>query len=133
MKRHWLFLITMLLASSTYAEDIFLDNQAFSPSKHPTSKMVIQWANSAKDVEAINTMMKKTENYQLERYSIVTKDGTIKLNIPEKAGYLRVLISEKGKCAPDFLTNWLEIEANKHYTIKQKHLVPAALKSGMGC
>lgn len=127
MKKIFLFLA---LASIGFAEQIVLDNETSYPSNR--SKIAVQWATSAKEVQENNHAslhgLKMKGNMQ-----VLKQSGKIDLKVPKKAGYFRVLVWSKGEGDPDFVTNWIDIEPNKTYTLTDDYLTPTVLMSGMGC
>ena len=134
MKRNVLFFL-MLLATATsgFAENLVLENQTSFPIKNQKSKIAIQWATSAKEVDEANKAVIYGLKLNPETIQILTQSGKIDLSIPEKAEYFRVLVWSKGEGNPDFLTNWVDIVPNKTYTLNPDHLVPSVLMSGTGC
>lgn len=120
----------MISPLTGFTESIVLNNQAFNSAD---KKMAIQWACSAKDVEADNLMLKQGETLNPAELNVLTRAGKITLNIPDKAGYFRVLVWSKGTKKPDFLTNWVDIESNKIYTLNKEHLISYILMTGTGC
>ncbi len=128
-------MLCLLLALTTagFAESLVLENQTAYPLKNQKSKIAIQWASSAREVEDQNQAV--THGSELKSSSVQTLNqaGKVKLSIPAKAEYFRVLAWSKGEGKPDLLTNWVEIVPNKTYTLKADHLVPVVLMSGTGC
>lgn len=124
-----MFLIFLFAISSGFADQIILDNQTSYPSND--TKMAIQWAFSAKDVDESNNALKHGE--KISNTHSIKKSGNIQLSVPAGAEYFRILMWSKGSNEPDFHTNWVEVVNQKEYHLKQDHLVPAVLMSGMGC
>ena len=133
MTRTILFFLSMLFGSAGFTESLIINNKAPYPAANKKSKMVVQWANSAKDVEEINSAIKLGLTLNSDTFQAITQSGKINLAIPKKAEYFRVLVWSNGNSGPDFLTNWIDVVPNKIYTLDEGHLVPIALMSGMGC
>jgi len=125
MKKIALFL---LVAISGFADSLVLENLT-----NHKSKLAVQWANSAKEVEAGNQDMIYGTKLNPATMQVVTQSGKVQLTIPKKAEYFRVLAWSKGEGEPDLLTNWVEIIPNKIYKLHSDHLVPAVLMAGTGC
>ena len=123
----------MFIGTTGFAESFVLNNTAPYPASNHTSKMAIQWATSARDVDDNNNIVRKGLTLNPDSLKVLTQVGSINLDIPKKAEYFRVLVWLKGAKNPDFLTNWVDIVPNKIYTLNEGHLVPRALMSGTGC
>lgn len=124
MKKIMLF--CLLLATATgFADNLVLENLS------ERSKITIQWANSAREVEEANKALVYGPPLNQSTLQAITQPGKVTVNIPSKAQYFRVLTWVDNK--PDFLTNWIDIVPNKTYTLKADQLVPIALMSGTGC
>lgn len=132
MKKILVFLLS-LVAITGFAENIVLENRTSYPNKDQDSKIAIQWATSAKEVDEGNQA--SIHGLELNRNSIqvLKKSGKIDLKTPKKAEYFRIVAWSKKTSDPDFLTNWVEIEPNKTYVLEEDHLVPAVLILGTGC
>jgi hypothetical protein len=128
-----LCLLCLWIAQIGFAESLFLQNETSYPVGHPKSRMAVQWANSARDVEEGNRSLMQGMSLHSDSLQVLKKPGKIELKIPEKAQYFRVLLWSDGKGEPDFHTNWVDITPNKSYTLKPDHLVPSLLMLGMGC
>jgi hypothetical protein len=133
MQRIIVFVLSLFIVTTGFAERFVLDNQTVNPADRQTSKTAIQWANSAKDVDENNNRVKKGIKMNPDSLQILTRAGKIYLDSPKKAEYFRVLVWTNGANRPDFLTNWVDIVANKTYTLDKDHLVPFILMSGTGC
>ena len=127
------FLCLCFIAATGFAENLTLDNQSTYPMKHQNSKMAVQWASSAKEIEEGNQALMHGSKLNPSTLQAITKPGKIKLSIPKNAEYFRVLTWSKGDGDPDFNTNWVNIVPNKTYTLEEDHLVPSVLMSGSGC
>lgn len=127
------FLNFSILAAAGFAQDIVLENQTSYPNKDLKTKIAIQWADSAKEVDENNKAL--MYGFKLNPSSIQSIDlsGKVNLNISEKAKYFRVIAWSKEGRDPDFITNWIDIEPNKIYSLKQDHLCPTVLMVGTGC
>ncbi|MBS0625654.1 MAG: hypothetical protein JSS32_06355 [Verrucomicrobia bacterium] len=126
MKKIFLFL---LFAISGYAENLVIENQTDHPAKG--SKMAIQWADSAREVDQEN--MTFLSGGELQNVQKIKQAGKVDVKIPGKAAYFRVLVWSKGTSKPDLHTNWVEVVPKKVYLLKKDHLVPSELMSGTGC
>ena len=129
-------LLSLLLSGITtlcFAENLTIDNQTSYPDKAQHSKIAIQWAASAKEVNALNHAIMDGSELNLDSMKTLTQSGKVTLDIPEKAECFRVIAWSKEGQEPDLLTNWVDIVPNKTYTLKADHLVPLVLMSGTGC
>ncbi len=133
MKKISLFFFSLLLATTGFAESFVLDNQTSYPDTNLKSKIAVQWANSAKEVDENNKAMIHGEPLTPNSIQNISKSGKTTLTIPDKAEYFRILAWSKNTEEPDLLTNWIDIVPNKTYTLETDHLVPAVLMSGTGC
>lgn len=133
MKKIALFLSMLVVVTAGFAEDFILENQTSYPSKKNESKIAIQWATTAKEVDENNKALIHGLKWDASTLQIVEKKGKIKFTIPEKAEHFRVLVWSKNEQEPDLVTNWVDIVPNKTYTLKTDHLVPVLLMSGSGC
>ena len=127
------FLSVLVVATTGFAENLILENQTSYPTKNQNSKIAVQWATSAKEVNEANNAMLQGLQLNSNTLQVLTQSGKINLSIPEKAEYFRLLTWSKGEGDPDFLTNWVDVVPNKTYTLKEEHLVPSVLMSGVGC
>lgn len=126
-----LFLLMLLLSAVGFAENLVFDNQTSYPGKG--SKMMVQWASSAKEVEEGNQAVMHGAKLNNKSLRMITHSGKNNISIPKKSEYFRVLIWSMNTIDPDLLTNWVEVVPNKTYTLKDDLLVPSVLMSGMGC
>jgi len=129
MKKIMLFFL--LLATTGFAENLVLENQTPYPTQN--SKIAIQWATSAKEVDEYNKAIMYGLKLNPSTFQVLTQSGKITLSIPNNAEYFRVLVWSKGEENPDFHTNWVDIVPNKTYTLETDKLVPSVLMSGSGC
>lgn len=134
MKRNLLFFIaSVVITTASFAENLTLDNKTPYPASAQKSKIAIQWANSAKEVEEENQALMYGSKLKQEAVQVLATPGLINLSIPKKAEYFRVLAWSKGEGDPDFVTNWVDIIPDKTYTLQPDHLVPVVLMLGSGC
>ena len=133
MKKILFFLSLLVVGATGFAENIVLMNQTGYPSKNQQSKIAVQWANSAKEVTDANNAVISGSKLNPDTMQAVTQTGKMKLNVPAKAEYFRVLAWSKAEGEPNLVTNWVEVVPNKTYTVKADHLVPAVLMAGTGC
>ena len=134
MKKIMLFLLSLLVVATTgFADNLVIENQTSYPTKNQKSKIAIQWASSAKEVNESNSAMLQGIKLNPGALHILTQTGKINLTIPKNAEYFRVLAWSKDEVDPDFLTNWVDVVPNKTYTLKDDHLVPSVLMAGSGC
>ncbi len=131
MNKILLFFFFSLGAATGFAQNLVLENQTSYPMEK--TKIAIQWAASAKEVNESNNALISGEKLNPSTLHMLSKTGKVNLSIPDKAEYFRVLIWSKSEEDPDFHTNWVDIVPNKTYTLKTEHLVPSVLMSGMGC
>lgn len=124
-----IFLFFLFAISSVFADQIVLNNETTYPSND--TKMAIQWAFSAKEVDDSNNALKHGE--KLANVHSIKKSGKMQFSVPAGAEYFRILMWSKGSSEPDFHTNWVEVINQKEYHLQKDHLVPAVLMSGMGC
>ncbi|OGN64837.1 MAG: hypothetical protein A3E80_02185 [Chlamydiae bacterium RIFCSPHIGHO2_12_FULL_49_9] len=125
--------IALLLFSTTalFAESITLDNQTAYPAKQ--SKMAVQWANSAREVDEDNKALMYEGKVNPGTLQSISQTGKIKLTLPKKAQQFRILVWSEGSEEPDYTTNWIDITAGKTYTLESDYLIPVVLMSGSGC
>lgn len=95
--------------------------------------MAVQWASSAKEVEAENHALIAGKAPNPNSLQTIIMQGPLRLSIPKAAEYFRVLVWSKTKGTPDLITNWVEIIPNKSYTLQTDHLFPCVLMYGTGC
>ena len=134
MKKTMLFFFSLFaFATGGFADNIVLDNQSAYPMKNQKSKIAIQWASSAKEVEEGNSVVIHGGKLNANSMEAITQSGKINLTIPKKAQYFRILAWSKGEGEPDLLTNWVDVVPDKTYTLKADHLSPAILMLGTGC
>jgi hypothetical protein len=133
LQKSLLLVVALLLTASGFADNLFLENLTSHPQKNQNSKIAVQWANSAREVEEGNQALVFGLKLSPRTMQYLTRPGKIEMAIPQNAMYFRVLSWSKGSSEPDFHTNWVEIIPNKTYTLKDDLLVPTVLMSGMGC
>lgn len=134
MKKIALFFLSLLAVATTgFAENLVLDNQTSYPAANEKSKIAVQWAATAREVDESNKALLQGEALNADKMQVLQKSGKVTLNIPQKAEYFRVLVWSKGEKEPDLHTNWVDIVPNKTYTLKKDQLVPIALMFGTGC
>ena len=133
MKKSILFILSLLVGTIGYADSIKLNNLSSHPTENLKSKIAIQWATSARDVEKNNNSIKHGLKLNPDTLQVLSKAGVINVDFPKNAGYFRIVVWSKGAGDPDFLTNWVDIVSNKTYTLNKDHLIPLALMSGTGC
>ncbi len=121
----------LFLTASLFAEIIILDNQSAYPTKQ--SKMAVQWANSAREVDENNKTLMYGGKLNPSTLQPITQTGEVKLATPLKAQQFRVLVWSKGTGEPDYVTNWIDFVQGATYTLKTDHLIPAVLMPGSGC
>lgn len=133
MKKIALFFLSLLAVATTgFADNLVLDNQTSYPAANEKSKIAVQWASTAKEVDESNKALLQGEVLHADKTQALKK-GKVSLTIPQKAEYFRVLVWSKDEKAPDLHTNWVDVVPNKVYTLKKDQLVPIALMFGTGC
>lgn len=134
MKKITLFVLSLFVVSATgFADVIYIDNQSPYPNINEKSKLAIQWATSAKEVDEANNATKQGLKLDPKTVQVVSELGKVKLTVPAKAEHFRVLVWSNGQGEPDLHTNWVDVVPNKTYTLKTDHLVPVLVMIGMGC
>ncbi len=133
MKKTVVFVISIFVVTTGFSESFVLNNQTSVPTDKQKSKVAIQWAASAKEVDESNNRIRQGLRLNPDKLHLLTKRGKIHLSIPKKAEYFRVMVWSKGELGPDFLTNWVDIIPNKIYTLNKDHLIPTILMAGTGC
>jgi hypothetical protein len=123
--------LILLVTNSLFAESIMLDNQTEYPTKQ--SKMAVQWANSAREVDEDNKALMYGKPLNQSTLQKIPQGGKIKLSLPKKAQQFRVLVWSQRNKEPDHTTNWIDITPEKTYTLENDHLIPVVLMSGSGC
>lgn len=129
MKKIALFLF--LTAATLFADSITLDNQTAYPARQ--SKMAVQWANSAREVDEDNKALMYGGKLNPDTLQTISQMGKVKLTLPEKVQQFRVLVWLKGSIEPDYTTNWIDITPNKTYKLETDYLIPVVLMAGSGC
>lgn len=124
------FLSLLTLTTTAFAATITLENQ--TPHPNTQSKIEIQWASSAKEVDENNKATITRETFNPHTLQTVPHSGKVYLTLPDKAEYFRVLVWSNTDTL-EFVTNWVTIVPNKTYSLKAEHLVPAVLMAGFGC
>lgn len=133
MKKFALCCFSLMLAAIGFAENFVFENQTIYPNKTQKSKMAIQWASSAKEVDEENKAVTYGLKLNSSRLQAVSQLGKVNISIPENAEHFRVLVWSKNQKDPDLITNWVDVTPNKTYTLETDHLVPVVLMSGSGC
>lgn len=128
-----LFFIGIFAASISFGKTIILDNEISLAEKKSATKVGIQWALSAKEVQAENNKMQQGLKLNPHSFKMISQQGKVTLTLPDNAKYFRVLAWSKSESEPDLLTNWVNIVPDKTYMIDAEHLMPAVLIFGMGC
>jgi hypothetical protein len=129
MKKIALFFL--LTTATLFAESITLNNQTDYPTKQ--SKMAVQWANSAREVDEDNKALMNGEQLNPVTLQTVSQKGKIQLTLPKKAQQFRVLVWSQGTGEPDYTTNWIHITPDTTYTLGNDYLIPVVLMAGSGC
>lgn len=124
-------ILLLVLTTSLLAESISLDNQTEYPTKQ--SKMAVQWANSAREVDENNKALMAGKSLNRSTLQEISQPGKIKLTIPQKAQQFRVLVWPQNSKEPEYTTNWINITPNKIYTLENDYLIPVILMPGSGC
>jgi hypothetical protein len=127
------FFALLAITATGFAESFVLENQTNYPDQDKKSKISLQWASSAKEVDENNKLMLHEGKVHPDTLQPLAQSGKIEVTIPEKAQYFRVVAWEPGKSDPDFVTNWIDIVPDKTYTLETDHLVPVVLMAGSGC
>ena len=93
MKKITLLFLSLLSVSTIgFSENLVLENQTSYPTKSQTSKVAIQWADSAKEVEEGNNAFTYGAKLNSASIQVLTQTGKIDLIVPEKAEYFRILV-----------------------------------------
>lgn len=132
-KRLMLFFSLLAVTVTGFSADFIFENQTMYPSKYSKAKIAIQWAASAKEVDEENKALMHKSKVNLDTLQTLPLSGKLKITIPEKVEYFRVIVWSKGEGDPDFSTNWIDVVPNKTYRLETDHLVPVVLMVGMGC
>lgn len=133
MKKIIACILLLLVTFAAFAENIVINNETIYPVKNQKTKIAIQWATTARDIQESNKALTYGLKLDPDSLQILSTQGNIKLSIPKNAEHFRVLVWSKGDEAPDLLTNWVDVIPNKTYTLENDQLAPAVLMSGMGC
>lgn len=129
MRKATLFFLSLF--ATAFADNLTLENKTSYPDSK--SKIAIQWAASAKEVDEDNKALLHGAKVDSRTVSIVAKQGKVNVTIPAQAEYFRVVAWSKGEGTPDLHTNWVDVVPNKTYTLEADDLVPLVLMSGSGC
>jgi hypothetical protein len=133
MKKIMICLLQLLVVSVGFAENILIDNETTFPLKKQKSKLVIQWAAGAKEIQEANKAIIHGLKLNPSSLQIISKSGENILSIPKNATHFRLLAWSKDGKMPDLLTSWVDVVPNKSYKLQKDQLVLAALMSGAGC
>ncbi len=133
MKTTLLFFLSLLVSAAAFAESFTLDNLTSYPMKEKHSKIAVQWASTAQEVQQANQAILNGSSLDPKTLQTLNQTGKINLTIPDHAEYFRILVWSKSEEEPDLHTNWVEIIPNKTYTLTPAHLVPTVLMAGSGC
>lgn len=133
MKKLILCFLSLLMTSLSFAQNIVVNNQTNYPNKDQASKIAVQWANSAKDIQECNKALIYDLKLNPSSIQVLIQPGMNELSIPKSAKHFRVLVWSKGKRIPNLLTNWVDVIPNKTYSLLQDQLAPTALMVGTGC
>ena len=133
MKKILRFLGLFLISHAVFAENVILENQTPYPTQTPKSKIAVQWAASAQEVQESNEASVSGSQLKQGMLLPLTQSGKTTLNVPNNAMYFRVVVWSQGKDEPDFLTNWVDVVPNKTYVLKTDNLIPSVLILGAGC
>jgi hypothetical protein len=133
MKKIALFLLCLLLTTTGFTANLVLDNQTSYPNKDQKSKIAIQWATSAKEMDDANNALMQGSKLDPKSFQMINQSGKTTLTIPPNAEYFRILAWSTADTDPDFVTNWVDVVPKKTYTVKADHLVPSVLMLGTGC
>ncbi len=125
------FAICLLFTTALFGESITLDNQTAYPTKQ--SKMAVQWASSAREVDEHNKAMMYGAKLKPGTLQTISQTGKTNLTLPKNAQIFRVLVWSNGSNDPDYTTNWIDITPSKTYTLEPDYLIPVVLMSGSGC
>jgi hypothetical protein len=121
-------ILLFFLATTLFAESITLQNQTSHPSRK--TKLYIQFAATAREVQEQNELLIRGIRPSMQSLAAQPK---LTVSLPHKAQYFRLLVCPEGKPNPELLTNWVDAVPNKTYLLKDEHLTPAVLMTGMGC
>jgi hypothetical protein len=128
-----LLIFFVLLMAAGYGNNFVLDNQTSYPVAAQKSKIAIEWASSAKEVAQSNEALISGMPPKHNALQTLSQAGKITINIPKGAEYFRIVVWSKNGEGPDYLTNWVDVVADKTYTLKSEYLIPTVLMVGMGC
>jgi hypothetical protein len=131
MKKWMLFFL--VVATVGFSDSFVLENQTSYPDKSQKSKIAIQWASSANEVNEANNALMNGLKLNSKTLQTLKQTGTLNLNIPKKVEYFRIVAWSTGTGEPDFVTNWIDVVPGKTYTLQTDHLVPTVLMQGTGC
>jgi hypothetical protein len=127
------FCALLVIARAGFSEDFVFENQTIYPNKKEKSKIAIQWASSAKEVDEGNKAVTYGLKLNSSTLQLLGQPGKVNISIPDNAEHFRVLVWSKGQKDPDLLTNWVDVVPNKTYTLTTDFLVPVVLMAGTGC
>ncbi|HHF7344875.1 TPA: hypothetical protein ACPSKB_001287 [Legionella feeleii] len=133
MKKIMTCFLSLIVTSVGFAATIVFDNKTTFPLKDQKSRIAVQWATTAKEMQKENKALIYGLKLNSDSLQIVSQTGKSELDLPKNASHFRILVWSKGVGEPDLLTNWVSVVPNKTYTLEKDQLVPAALMSGVGC
>lgn len=129
MKNYFLILLS-LGTMCGYCEHITIDNQTQFPDAEHKSKIAVQWADNFNDLQKSN--LNVIYGDALQKIEPL-KSGVTDLSIPENGSYFRIVVWSGKEDEPDLLTNWIDIDPSRKYTVTDDVLTPAVLILGSGC
>lgn len=128
------FCVSAAMTTCGFADNFRIDNQTLYPAKNQLSRIAIEWAVTAREVEEGNQAIIYRKAPNRDKLRLLNCQGVSEITIPEKAQYFRVLAwSSIDGHEPDFVTNWVDIVPDKTYILKQEHLISIRLATGIGC
>lgn len=133
MEKMVLFFFFTLMIPTGFTGSVVINNNALNLKNDRKSTIAVQWATSAKEIEHSNKSLQNEIQLNPDKLRVLTQTGKNKLDVPQHAEYFRVLVWSNSTGKPEFITNWIDIELNKTYTLNKEHLVPIILMTGTGC
>lgn len=125
------FVLFQFAIISLFGEMIILDNQSSYLDKKPNVMMKLQWAASSQDMEekTIDCLYHAVAQKDL----MLLKGGENQILFPGQPKYFRILVWTEESPNPTYVSSWVQIVADKTYTLQDKDLFHSVLMAGSGC
>src|SRR5579871_5404812 len=82
----------LLVTTMGFAKNLVVDNQTPYPIREQKSKIAVQWAATAKEVDTYNKAIISGSQMNPNSFQMLAQTGVIHLKIPNDAEYFRILV-----------------------------------------